>query len=429
MPSKWPLRGLSPLANSRFVTHRGDQKIVVVIGTLDTKGEELGFVRDRLEMLGQKTLLVDVGIVDPPTTEPDVDRREVMAATGVTIDRIGDSQGRGAAVAAMAEAAAETARRLSAEGRCGGMIGVGGGTNTTIATAAMRALPLGVPKLMVSTLAGEEASACIGGSDLVLFPSIVDVAGLNVILLPILANAAAAMAGMVAGPPIPFSAGGKRIAATMFGVTSAGVTAARELLESLDYEVVTFHARGNGGRAMEGLLRDGFFAGVLDATTTELADEVVGGTLSAGPDRLSAAGEAGLPQVVSLGALDVVNFGGWDTVPQRFSDRLLSAHNPQATLMRTTPEECARIGAELARKLSAARGPVAVFVPLRGVSALSVDGGVFHDADADRALFTSLRENLAERVELHELDTHINDPEFSRAMATRLVDLLRKEQG
>jgi len=405
----------------------GARGTVVVIGTLDTKGEELGFVRDRLEMSGIGTLLVDVGIIDPPVIEPDIDRYEVAAATGFEIDSAG-SEERGEAVAAMAEAAAAIARRLLAEGRCDGVLGVGGGTNTTIATAAMRALPLGVPKLMVSTLSGEEASACVGSSDLILVPSIADVAGLNVILLPILANAAAAMAGMVAAPPLVPIAGGERIAATMFGVTTPCVTAAREALEERGYEVVSFHARGNGGRAMEALLREGFFAGVLDVTTTELADEVVGGLLSAGPERLTTAGKLGLPQVVSLGALDIVNFGARDTVPIQFSGRRLSAHNPHATLLRTSPEECARIGAELARKLSAARGPVAVFVPLRGVSALSGAGRVFHNPSADAALFGALREGLAEHVELHEIDLHINDPEFARAMAARLVDYLGKDR-
>ena len=410
------------------MTARGVRKTVVVMGTLDTKGEELGFVRDRLEMIGVETLLVDVGIVHPPAVEPDIDRREVAAETGFDIESAAGLLERGTAVAAMAEAGAAVARRLLAEGRCDGIIGVGGGSNSAIATAAMRALPLGVPKVMVSTLSGEEASACIGGSDLILFPSIVDVAGLNVIFLPILANAVAAMAGMVDAPPICFKAGGQRIAATMFGVTTPSVAAARECLEPAGYEVVTFHARGNGGKAMEALIRDGFFAGILDVTTTELADEMVGGKLSAGPDRLTAAGAAGLPQVVSLGALDVVNFGPIDTVPPRFEHRLFSVHNPQATLMRTNAEECAQIGAELARKLSASTGPTAVFVPLRGLSGLSIEGGVFYDPEADEALFDSLRENLSDRVELREIDTSINDPEFARAMAAQLMDFLGKGQ-
>ena len=214
----------------------------------------------------------------------------------------------------------------------------------------------------------------------------------------------------------------------MFGVTTPCVTAARELLEAEGHEVITFHATGAGGREMERLLRDGFFAGVLDVTTTELADELVGGALTAGPERLTAAGAAGLPQVVSVGALDMVNFGAPETVPEYFRGRTLSAHTPTATLMRTTPEDCARIGADLARKLSAASGPTAVFVPLRGLSALSGEGEAFYDPEADRALFDALREGLSDEVELHELDLHINDREFGGAMAKRLADYLRKDQ-
>jgi uncharacterized protein (UPF0261 family) len=236
------------------------------------------------------------------------------------------------------------------------------------------------------------------------------------------------MAGMVNAPPLHEPAVGPRIAATMFGVTTPCVTAARRLLEEQGYEVITFHATGRGGRAMEELIAAGFFAAVLDATTTELADEEVGGTLSAGPERLTAAGAAGLPQVVSLGALDMVNFGAPDTIPEHFEGRLFSAHNPQATLMRTTAAECAEIGAGIARKLSAARGPVALYVPLRGVSALSGESRVFDDPDADAALFAALRENLAESVELHEIDAHINDPEFAAAMASRLAEYLGKDQ-
>ncbi|HEU4600153.1 MAG TPA: Tm-1-like ATP-binding domain-containing protein [Solirubrobacterales bacterium] len=403
------------------------RRTVVVIGTLDTKGEELGFLRDRLAIGGVATVLVDVGILGKPAIEPDVDRHEVAAAIGLELGEAG-SEERGEAVARMGEAAAATVRRLHAEGRCDGIVGAGGGGNTAIATAAMRALPLGVPKLMVSTLAGEEAGGFVGSSDITLVPSVVDVAGLNSILRPVLANAAAAMAGMLKAPPLHEPAGGPRIAATMFGVTTPCVTTARALLEERGYEVITFHATGRGGRAMEELIGDGFFAAVLDATTTELADEEVGGTLSAGPDRLTAAGAAGLPQVVSLGALDMVNFGAPETIPERFEGRLFSAHNPQATLMRTTAEECARIGADIARKLSAARGPTALFVPLRGVSALSGGGRVFDDPDADAALFAAIRENFADSVELHEIDAHINDPEFAAAMALRLADYLGKDQ-
>jgi uncharacterized protein (UPF0261 family) len=412
----------------RSAAAAGDPKIVVLLGTLDTKGEEFDFLRDRLKAAGVKPLLVDVGILEPPLVEPDIDRREVAASTGIEIEELAASGARGNAIAAMAGAAAALVRRLRAEGRCDGILGAGGGGNTTIGTAAMRALPVGVPKLMVSTLMAGDTRAFAGSSDLTLMASVVDVAGLNGISRRILANAAAAMAGMVGAPAVATSTDRPLVAATMFGVTTPCVTAAREELELQGYEVVTFHATGTGGRAMEALLASGFFAGVLDATTTELCDELVGGMLSAGPDRLTAAGAAGLPQVVSMGALDMVNFGPRETVPSRFAERTFSIHNPQTTLMRTTPQECAQLGREIARKLSMARGPVAAFVPLRGVSALSGEGEVFHDPAADDALFTGLKQNLADQVELHEVDAHINDPEFAHAMAARLADYLREDR-
>jgi uncharacterized protein (UPF0261 family) len=320
----------------------------------------------------------------------------------------------------MSEAVQVVVRRLYDEGRCAGVLAAGGSGNTAIATAAMRALPVGVPKLMVSTMASGDTAEYVGVSDVVMMPSVTDVAGLNSVSARVLANAAAAMAGMVTAAPVDVSAHGPVVVATMFGVTTPAVTAARAELERRGYEVVTFHATGTGGRAMEELIGSGFVAGVLDLTTTELADDLVGGVLSAGPHRLEAAGRRGLPQVVSVGALDMVNFGPPETVPPRFAGRTLYAHNPSITLMRTTPDECAELGRRLGRKLSAATGPVAVFVPLRGVSPLSVEGAPFHDRAADEALFTALRSSLAPHVERYELDTDVNDPEFAAAMAARL---------
>jgi uncharacterized protein (UPF0261 family) len=290
----------------------------------------------------------------------------------------------------------------------------------------MRALPVGVPKLMVSTVAAGDTREYVGAVDLTLMASVTDVAGVNSISGRILANAAGAMVGMVGAPPVELGEQRPLIGATMFGVTTPCVTAAREALEARGYEVLVFHATGTGGRAMEGLVRSGFLAGVLDATTTELCDELVGGVLSAGPDRLEAAGAAGLPQVVSLGALDMVNFGARDSVPVRFADRTLYVHNPQVTLMRTTPGECAELGRLIARKLSAATGPVALYVPLRGVSLIATEGQPFHDPVADDALFGALRDGLGDNVEVHEEDTDINDPAFAAAMAARLDELVRE---
>jgi uncharacterized protein (UPF0261 family) len=391
---------------------------VLVIGTLDTKGAELAFLRDRLRAAGVEVLLADAGTQGPPDgAEPDISREQLAAESGAEEAALSD---RGEAVAAMAGAAAALAARLHAEGRLDGVLGAGGSGNTAIATAAMRALPVGVPKLMVSTMAAGDTRDYVGGSDVTLMASVTDVAGLNSISSRILANAAAAMAGMVTAEPLVEAAGRPIVGATMFGVTTPCVTRARERLEALGYEVLVFHATGTGGRAMEALVASGMLRGVLDATTTELCDDLVGGVLSAGPDRLEAAGRAGLPQVVSLGALDMVNFGARDSVPPRFAERNLYVHNPSVTLMRTTPEECAELGRRIARKLSLATGPTALFVPLRGVSLIDADGQPFHDPQADAALFGALREGLDRRVELIELDCNINDEAFADAMADKL---------
>jgi uncharacterized protein (UPF0261 family) len=397
---------------------------VVLVGTLDTKGDEYAFLRSRLELAGVRTVVVDVGTQGPPRTEPDIRREEVAAAGGLDLAAITAVADRGAAVQAMCAAAPVVVRRLFDEGRCQGVLAAGGSGNTAIATAAMRALPIGVPKVVVSTMASGDTSAYVDVSDVVLVPAVTDVAGLNSVSARILANAAAAVAGMVTAPAVDLGRSRPVVAATMFGVTTPAVTAAREELARRGYEVLVFHATGTGGRAMEGLVEAGYVVGVLDLTTTELADDLVGGVLSAGPHRLEAAGRLGVPQVVSLGALDMVNFGPRDTVPSAFAGRNLYVHNPSVTLMRTTPDECAELGRRLAAKLSAATGPVALFVPLRGVSAISGEGGPFSDPAADAALRAGLREGLAPHVEVHELDAHINDPAFAEAMAARLDEFL-----
>jgi uncharacterized protein (UPF0261 family) len=394
---------------------------VVLVGTLDTKGDEYAFLRERLRAAGIDTLLVDVGTQGPPRAEPDVSREQVAAAGGLDLAALTD---RGAAVQAMCAAAPVVVRRLFDEGRCQGVLAAGGSGGTAIATAAMRALPVGVPKVAVSTMASGDTSGYVDVSDVALLPAVTDVAGLNSISAGVLARAAAAMAGMVTMTPVDLGEARPVVAATMFGVTTPAVTAARAELERRGYEVLVFHATGTGGRAMESLVEAGLVAGVLDVTTTELADDLVGGVLSAGPHRLEAAGRRGVPQVVSLGALDMVNFGPRDSVPARFAGRTLYVHNPGVTLMRTTPEECAELGRRLGARLSAATGPVALFVPLRGISAIAGEGGPFFDPVADAALLTGLRATLAASVEVHEIDAHINDEAFATAMAARLDELL-----
>ncbi len=401
-------------------------RTVVLVGTLDTKGAEYAYLRDRLHAHGVGTLLVDVGTLEPPLTEPDIDRHAVADAGGIDLDELVRERDRGRSVGAMASAAAAIVRRLREEGRCDGVLAAGGSGNTAIATHAMQALPVGVPKLMVSTVAAGNTRDYVGAGDVMLMASVTDIAGINQISARILANAAAAMAGMVQAPPVQL--GGQRplIAATMFGVTTPSVTTAREALEERGYEVLVFHATGTGGMAMEGLIESDFITGVLDITTTELCDWLVGGVLAAGPERLEVAGRKGLPQVVSLGALDMVNFGARDTVPPQFQSRNLYVHNPSVTLMRTTPEECAELGRTIARRLVGARGPTALFVPLKGVSAIDLEGGPFYDPAADEALFQALRDNRPGNVELHELEHNVNDPEFAIAMVDRLVEFLEE---
>jgi uncharacterized protein (UPF0261 family) len=393
---------------------------VVLVGTLDTKGEEYDFLRDRVRDLGVEVILVDAGIMGEPLAEPDITRQEVAAAAGADVDELAAAGDRGAAVEAMAEGAAIVVSGLYTEGRLDGILGLGGSGNSALVTHAMRALPVGVPKLMVSTVASGDTRPYVGAVDIAMMYSVVDIAGVNRISAQIMTNAAGMIAGAVQGRMPDLGSDRPLIGASMFGVTTPCVTAARERLEEHGYEVLVFHATGTGGQSMEALARGGFLAGVLDVTTTELADELVGGVLSAGPDRLEAAGALGLPQVVSLGALDMVNFGPRDTVPERFAGRNLYVHNPTITLMRTTPEECLELGRQIGRKLSAATGPTALYIPLRGVSMIAIEGQVLYDPDADAALLEGLHATLGTAVEVHELELDVNDPEFALAMADRL---------
>ncbi len=399
---------------------------VVLVGTLDTKGHEYAFLAERIREAGAQVLLVDAGVLGEPQVAADVSREEVAAAAGADHAALVAEADRGRAVEAMGRGAGVVVGRLHDEGRLQGAAAVGGSGNSSIAAAAMRDLPVGVPKLIVSTVASGDTRPYVGAKDVTMMYSVVDIAGINQISSQILANAAGAIAGMAKAAAPAASEEKPLIGATMFGVTTQAVTHARERLEER-YEVLVFHATGTGGQSMEALATGGYLAGVLDLTTTELADDLVGGVLSAGPDRLEAAGAAGIPQVVSLGALDMVNFGPEDTVPERFADRNLYVHNPTITLMRTTREENAELGRRIASKLNGAGSPTALFVPLGGVSAIAVEGQPFHDAQADEALFAALREGVdRERVEVRELDADVNDRAFATAMADRLHELVQE---
>ncbi|MBX6313135.1 MAG: GNAT family N-acetyltransferase [Isosphaeraceae bacterium] len=436
---------------------------VVLVGTLDTKGHEVAFVGRILERYGLEVLVIDAGSVGPPAFAPDIDRQRVFSRAGISDEEIRARGDRGEAVAAAARGVAAIVTDLAFQGQVEGILALGGSAGTTIGTAAMRALPFGVPKVMVSTLASGQMRPFVGGSDILMLHSVADLAGLNRLTRTVLTNAANALAGMVR--PDLLTVGirelslasdvieveepsrdrfrrvvaeaedeAKRedrpvIAATMFGVTTPCVDRARRVLETLGCEVLVFHATGVGGQAMEGLIRDGQVAGVLDLTTTELADELVGGILSAGPERLEAAGRRGLAQVVSVGALDMVNFGPLSTVPERFRGRKLHQHNPNVTLMRTTPEENAALGARIAEALGRARGPTALLIPKGGVSALDAPGQPFWDPQADAALFQALRDGLAghPKVRLVEREEHINDPAFADLAARMLLELIREQ--
>jgi uncharacterized protein (UPF0261 family) len=400
---------------------------VLLIGTLDTKGSEYAFVRDRVLALGCHVLVMDLGIQGEPSFTPDIPAADVARAGGDSLSALRTRGDRGAAVDVMQRGACALVPALYAQHRFDGVLGLGGGGGTTMITAAMRTLPVGVPKVMVSTMASGNTAPYVDVKDITMMYSVIDIAGLNPLSRRILGNAAGAVSGMV-GAQLPASADRPvdkpLLAATMFGVTTPCVTAVREQLERAGYDVLVFHATGAGGRAMEGLIDEGYFAGVVDVTTTEWCDEVVGGVLSAGPDRLAAAGRKGIPQVVSVGALDMVNFGGVETVPSRFRERLLYRHNQTVTLMRTTADECAVIGRRIAEQLNRASGPVVLVLPLRGVSAIDAEGQPFHDPDADRALFAAFREHAAPQVRIVEVDAHINDAAFARVLASHMLELL-----
>lgn len=411
---------------------RGKQMAtVVLLGTLDTKGTEYAYLRSRVEAAGCEVILIDAGVKGEPLTQPDITHDEVARAAGANVAQLAAAGDRGAGVETMARGATTLVLDLFASGRLQGILGLGGSGGSSLATQAMRALPVGVPKLMVSTLASGDTRPYVGAVDITMMYSVVDIAGINRISERILSNAAAAIAGMAQSYANvqPSTEAKPLVGATMFGVTTPCVTEARNNLEQRGYEVLVFHATGTGGQSMEALVNGGFLAGVLDITTTELADELVGGVLSAGPQRLEAAGNHGLPQVVSLGALDMVNFGPMDSVPEKFRQRNLYKHNATVTLMRTTAEENAELGRIIARKLSRAKGPVALFIPLRGVSMIDVEGAAFYDAEADRALIDNLKSGLGDNVEVHELDMDINDPRFSQAMAKRMDELIQEHKA
>jgi len=397
---------------------------IAILGTMDTKGEEHAFVAEQIKARGHQVLVIDTGTLEPPTCKPDITREEVASAAGADLAALVAQRDRGQAVKAMSEGAPRVLAELAEDHRIQGVISLGGGGGTAIGTAAMRALPLGFPKVMVSTLASGNTAQYVGVKDIVMFPSIVDVAGINRISRQILTRAAGAICGMVEAQPA-ISEDKPLIVASMFGNTTDCVQAAKKILEGEGYEVLVFHATGMGGRTMESVIESGMVSGVLDITTTEWADEVVGGILGAGPHRLEAAAHRGVPAIVTPGCLDMVNFGAPDTVSARFKGRTFYEHNPQVTLMRTTPEECAEIGRILAEKVNLSTGPVTVLIPLQAISVISAPGQPFHDPAADQALFGALKLHLRKDIEVVEKDCGINDAVFAEACTQALLKNIR----
>ncbi len=395
-------------------------RTIAVLGTLDTKGAEHAFVAEQIRQAGLQTLLIDVGCGTWPTIKPDITRDQVAEAAGIDLAQIQSKNDRGQAVAAMVAAAPILLEKLCREGKIDGVISLGGGGGTAIAAAAMRALPIGFPKLIVSTLASGNTAHYVGTKDIVMIPSIVDIAGLNRLSKLILSRAAGAIIGMV-NVDVTIASDKPLIVASMFGNTTACVNQCKAILEQAGFEVLTFAATGSGGKAMESLIESGLVAGVLDITTTELADELVGGVLSAGPDRLKATATAQVPSIVVPGCLDMVNFGERATVPAQFKHRRFYQHNPQVTLMRTNVGECRELGKWLATAVNRFSAPTTVLIPKQAISVISAPGGPFHDIEADQALFESIQGNLDPRISCESYDLEINSPEFAKLCTVRLL--------
>ena len=397
---------------------------IALVGTLDTKGDEYRYLRDCVKRAGGTALLLDAGVRGAPTVPPDITREAIAEAGGSRIEDLQGAGDRAAALDVMGRGAGRFLTGLVGRGECDGVLCAGGSGGTAVAVAALRALPFGFPKLIVSTQIPSAAGLLAGGSDVFLMSPVSDIAGLNRVTRTVLSNAAAAIVG-AAGSPGSVTREAGLVFATMLGLTTAGVTFASRRVQEAGYEVVTFHPTGEGGRAMEGMLGRMATCGMLDLTTVEIADEVVGGVKSAGPDRLRGAGRLGLPQVVSTGGADMVRFGPKATIPARFDGRTFHSHSEMVTLMRTTPEECYRIGVTIGERLSASSGPTVLMVPARGASELSVPEGAFHDPEADAALVAGIRDSTAgAAVDVAILDTHINDPAFAAEAADRLLTMM-----
>ncbi|MHC1783705.1 MAG: Tm-1-like ATP-binding domain-containing protein [Anaerolineaceae bacterium] len=402
-------------------------KTVAIIGAFDSKGQEFTFLKSEIEKHGCKTFMINVGVLGEGPFKPDISADRVAEAGGSSLQKLAADKDRGVAMEVMTRGSAIVVKDLYKQGKFDGIISMGGSGGAVVGTSAMRALPVGVPKLMVTTVASGDTSAYVGTTDITMMPSIVDVSGLNRISRSIFANAAGAISGMVKVEKIASASDEKPlVAATMFGNTTRAVDHARKILEDKGFEVLVFHATGTGGRTMEMLVENGYFAGVLDMTTTEWADEVCGGVLSAGKTRLEAASKGGVPQVVTPACIDMCNFWAPETIPAKFKDRILYKWNPNITLMRTTPEENKQMGEIFAEKLNMAKGPVAVFIPMGGFSEVDFPEKPFWWPEANQAFVDALNENIRSDIPVVISDKDVNDPEFSAMVANKLSEFLKK---
>ena len=401
-------------------------KTVVIVATLDTKGKEFAFVKELIEKEGLNTLVVDFGVMGKPEFAPDITSDEVVRHGGGDLAALSTGEHKDEAMKVMAAGLKAVVSKLYAEGKLDGIIGMGGSGGTSIATGAMRVLPVGVPKVMVSTVGGGDVSAYAGTKDITFIPSIVDVAGINSISRVIYTNGAGAISGMVKMDKPKSATEKPLVAASMFGNTTACVDRARGIVEGAGYEVLVFHATGIGGKTMEGLISDGYIVASMDITTTELADEVCGGVFNAGPERCLAASRKGIPAILVPGCVDMANFGGVETMSEKFKGRNIYQWNPNVTLLRTNVEENTKMGEMLAAAANASSAPVTIILPLKGVSMLDSQGGQFWDPEADKACYDAIKKNVKAGIQVIEADYNINDPEFADLCANTLLKMLNK---
>jgi uncharacterized protein (UPF0261 family) len=402
---------------------------ILMLGCFDTKGELFSFLRECILAKGEQVITINTGVMGTTSLFPvDYDSDRVALEGGATIEDLREKRDRGYAVEVMGKGAARIVAQLVEAGGMKAAIGMGGGGGTYIALSAMQPIPLGVPKLCLTTIAAKDVSRQMGSKDITLMPSIVDLSGLNSISHVLISQAATAVCAMAKISIAPEALASKRIAISMFGNTTPCVEKCRGLLVDHGFEVFAFHATGIGGKTMEALISEGYFDAVLDITTTELADELCGGILSAGPDRLNAAARCGIPQVVVPGCLDMVNFAQIDTVPEHYQNRQLYSWAPDVTLMRTNIEENRILGENLAKKVSNSKAPATILLPLKGISQIDAAGGVFYQPETDRVLFETLKKHAARHIPVVEVNAHINEVEFSEKAVQTLLAMMQMQQ-